>query len=125
MAQHSKGIHTPDPKPFSYVDAFVDLGNRDPDTKGAHIPSKVRELCAQRIQRTRKHAKLSQTDLARKVGTHKNTISRMEITGRGWDRYPSAYMLMLLAQELRVNPAWLSGCAPKGVRDLWPWGEKK
>lgn len=50
------------------------------------------------LKRTRMRRKLTQVELARKVGVHEMTISRLE---RG-DRQPSMALLQRLARVLKV-----------------------
>ncbi len=62
-------------------------------------------VISERIKRLRKTARLTQSDLASRVGVSMMTIRRWE-TG---ERFPDANVLPLLASELRTTVAYLLG----------------
>ena len=71
------------------------------------------ELFGQRLARLREDAGLSQSGLARRVGSSQSAISQME----AGDRSPSYGMLVQLADALGVTLAYLVGA---GVEQLSP-----
>jgi transcriptional regulator with XRE-family HTH domain len=71
------------------------------------------ELFGQRLSRLREDARLSQSGLARRVGSSQSAISQIE----AGDRSPSYGMLVQLADALGVSLAYLVGAA---VEQLTP-----
>lgn len=65
-----------------------------------------------RLEQFRQDAGMSQTQLAREVGTSQSAISQME----GGERMPSFDMLRRLAKALSVSPAHLLGEEVEGLK---------
>lgn len=64
----------------------------------------------QRLKDSRKNAKLSQSEVARRVGMSQSLLSELEN-----DEYPTSGFTIQLAALYRVNPLWLADGV--GLRD--------
>jgi transcriptional regulator with XRE-family HTH domain len=72
---------------------------------------RLRVTIAERIREARKHAGLSQGQVAKLMGLHRPSVSEIE----AGNRRVSADELKNLAKLFDVSVAWLMGDAPDGV----------
>lgn len=68
-----------------------------------------------RLREARKHAGLTQQQLAKKVGIGQSTIAELEKTGQGSSHVPA------IAAQLRVSPLWLA----KGTGEMLDSSKKQ
>lgn len=83
------------------IDVSIRRVNRHVDTRLSHT---ARMSIAERVQSLRKNAKLTQKQLANRVGIKQPSLSAIE-TGDTLEI--SGTVLLALARELRANPEWI------------------
>jgi len=79
------------------------------------------KVFAQRLRQARRKAKLSQDELAQRIGASRSSVARWE---RGND-VPSARTVWAMATELEVAARWLLGMRESGERPEWPSDDER